>query len=204
MTFNGSAVRSSADNPISYRRGPFGDWLVAETVDPQDASIRVLLLTPDGPLYVRIEALINSRPFRAITEEWIDMALRDRSCCQNRGDWRSETRGDGGTCKIGRVGVSENECPGMAGAVRARFGGAGRTFRGPLADRTARRGSRVLELERFSSNRSAAPPLVQFLDADGDGAAGGGGRPGGSPARGMRLQSGRERGSRRARTRATA
>ena len=154
--FRGVLVQSPADNPVSYRRGPVGDWLVPETVDPQDASIRVLLLTPDGPLYVRIEALIDNRPFRAITEEWIDSALARTEPVAKTGATDAAQAAAG--AKMAKSPFQKTKVPAwLAQYVRDSAAPVERfEARWLIAQRGG--GPALLELERFSSNRSAAAP----------------------------------------------
>ena len=59
----------------NYRRGSSGDWDVPGEVSGDDPHVRLLLLTPDGPLCVLLSISVNGQSFRATRERWIDDAL---------------------------------------------------------------------------------------------------------------------------------
>jgi Ca2+-binding EF-hand superfamily protein len=52
-----------------------GAAIVAQEVDPADATQRLLLLTPGGPLVVQVEMTIDGQPFQTDRERMVDEAL---------------------------------------------------------------------------------------------------------------------------------
>lgn len=74
----------SVGAPISgvtanYRRNAGGDWNIPEQVDVDDSVVRLLLMTPDGPLLIDLSVFVNGTGFRAAREGWIDSVLTDAS-----------------------------------------------------------------------------------------------------------------------------
>ena len=189
---NGVIVQSPADNPISYRRDPSGEWLVPARVDPQDASIRAILMTPDGPLLVQFDVTIDGRPFRAVAEEWIDAALAVGKAKPGQAEKETKepakpTKNESEEKAPADAEAESSEPASLAAAlppqsfqkseaatwlaeyVRSSTAPVDRfEARWLIAQRAG--GPALMELERFSTHRSAAAPLVQFLDLDGDGA----------------------------------
>ena len=67
--------RPAAVITANYRQGPSGDWEVAGDVDGRNTLVRLLLLTPNGPILIDLSLLVDDESFRATRERWIDDAL---------------------------------------------------------------------------------------------------------------------------------
>lgn len=59
----------------NYRRDRSGDWDVPYGVTADDAGVCLLLITPDGPLFMHLTILVDGMSFRKTREGWIEQAL---------------------------------------------------------------------------------------------------------------------------------
>ena len=65
-----------AEDPLSfYSRTQDGEWQIPPLVNPKDPWVRILMLSPQRPTLVDVAIEINTKPFRAAREEWIDKLL---------------------------------------------------------------------------------------------------------------------------------
>ncbi len=184
MLFLGSIPTPTLDDSMRYRRGPIGEWLVPEEVDPTNPTINARLTTPDGDLLVRIDITLDGEPFRAIREGWIDAAaetpkpLDEASAVEEPSEAERNEEGqlaEPDPAVIDAAGrqmpsVFTGTSPGkwLAGYLKQAGGEVDRyESRWLLAQRLG--GPALMELEKFSTPRSSAAPLVHLLDTDNDG-----------------------------------
>ena len=59
----------------NYRRDRSGDWDVPFEIAGNDADVRLMLVTPDGPLLIKLTIHVDGNSFRQTRENWIDRAL---------------------------------------------------------------------------------------------------------------------------------
>jgi hypothetical protein len=181
----GVLAQPQADGSLGYRRGAANDWLVPDKVDPKDAAILGFLMTPAGPLLVKIEVQIDGRPFRSLSEQWIDTAFEQGKSKPATAESSADTKPV--SVPVDKSAESSPKSDAVAGTmvsaqkfqaaspvewlteyVRNAGGSIDRSeARWLLAQRAG--GPALMELERFSTSRSTAAPLVQFIDLDSDG-----------------------------------
>lgn len=174
------------DDSLSYRRSPSGDWLVPKEVKAEDPAIRGLLLTPSGPVRIDLLVTIAGKPYQAVREGWIDLALNPPAEEPEAASAEvPDEQVDNQASDSAEQSPGEEE-PAAPEAMRP-AGFMGATPRDWLADYVKNSGAPIdryearwllaqraggpalMELERFSTNRSSAAPLVSFLDTDADG-----------------------------------
>ena len=185
MTYSvtGVLAQPQADGSLGYRRGAANDWLVPDKVDPKDPVIRGFLMSPAGPLLVKFEVQIDGQPFRSLSEQWIDSALEQAKSKQAEAPSEppatpasapaSETveppvEGTTATETLPQKFQASAPVEWLTEYVRSAGDRVDRAeARWLLAQRAG--GPALMELERFSTSRSTAAPLVQFIDLDSDG-----------------------------------
>lgn len=74
-----AATAAAAVVMTNYRRTPRGDWEIPKNVDAGDSTVRLMLMTPSGPLLLDVSLLIDDAGFRSIRERWIDSAFAGTS-----------------------------------------------------------------------------------------------------------------------------
>ncbi len=70
----------------NYQRSPTGDWKVPSDVDADDSLVRLLLLTPGGPLLMDLSILVDGVSFRRTSEGWITDALTPKATVEEPSD----------------------------------------------------------------------------------------------------------------------
>ncbi|MCA9240180.1 MAG: hypothetical protein KDA37_08275, partial [Planctomycetales bacterium] len=171
--------QGGADDALSYRRSPSGDWLVPKEVDAGDPTIRGLLLTPSGPVRIDLLVTIAGKPYHAAREEWIDLALNPPTEPpeEQHAKPSAEPPADAATADDPAGPESMQRQAFMGATPQAWLADYVKNSGAPI-DRFEARwllaqragGPALTELERFSTSRSSAAPLMYFLDSNGDGA----------------------------------
>lgn len=171
-------IAEQPDEEMSgYMRGPAGKWIVPEEVDPNDDSVRGVLLTPAGPLVFQIHVMLADRPFRQQGEEWIESALTEKvpsssnvEAAETVSDEEPSVSSNVGSVRPSRTArfVPSSGKEWLAGYVRTATSPIDRyEARWLLAQRLG--GPALMWLQRFSTRRSESAPLLRVLDEDGDG-----------------------------------
>ncbi len=68
----------------NYRRDPSGDWNVPGEISGDNPDIRLLLMTPNGPLLILLSINVDGESFRMTRERWIDDALQGRNSTEEQ------------------------------------------------------------------------------------------------------------------------